>query len=172
MFAWLNGPGRVFREPLPDSTNYLGAYDRSGNLLRMRNSNAEEDDAFEQEKPKEEDEDEEGLGEAEKQERKEAREAEQADAKANQRKLPPAKAGDFRPFPLNNEFRSQSVLSEELREEVWRQVVEEKQTVATVSAVFGIDLRRVAAVVRLKTVEKDWAAKVRSPSVMPVPSVL
>lgn len=125
----------------------------------MRNSNAEEDDASEQEKPREEDEDEEGLDEAEKQERKEAREAEQTDAKANQRKLPPAKAGDLRPFPLNNDFRSQSVLSEELREEVWRQVVEEKQTVATVSAVFGIDMRRVAAVVRLKTVEKDWTAK-------------
>ena len=68
--------------------------------------------------------------------------------------------GDLRPFPLNDHFKSQSVLSEELREEVWRQVVEEKQTVSTVSAVFGIDMRRVAAVVRLKTVEKDWVAKV------------
>ena len=66
----------------------------------------------------------------------------------------------MRPFPLNRTFRSQSVLSEELREEVWRQVVEEQQTVSTVSAVFGIDMRRVAAVVRLKMVEKDWIAKV------------
>ena len=163
MFAWLNGPGRVFQEPLPNSTNYLGAYDKTGGLLRTRNNGAEENETeAEAEQPREEDEDESGLDEAELQQRREAREAELAEAKQSQSRLPPERTGDLRPFPLNREFRSQSVLSEELREEVWRQVVEEKQTISTVSAVFGIDMRRVAAVVRLKTVEKDWVAKVSS----------
>ena len=34
MFAWLKGPGKVFRQPLPGGTNYLSAYDKEGNLLR------------------------------------------------------------------------------------------------------------------------------------------
>lgn len=160
MFAWLNGPGRVFQEPLPSSTNYLGAYDKTGNLLRMRNSGAEDSPEEKQNDKLAEEEDEEGLDEAEKKERRAAREAEAKDAKDGERRLPPERASDLRPFPLNTEFRSQPVLSEELREEVWRQVVELKQSVSTVSAVFGIDMRRVAAVVRLKTVEKDWVAKV------------
>src|SRR5689334_21063428 len=33
-YEWLNGPGRALKEPLPGSTNYLGAYDRYGNLIR------------------------------------------------------------------------------------------------------------------------------------------
>ena len=37
MFRWLNGPGSVFRQPLPGSTNYLNAYDRTGRLLRAKN---------------------------------------------------------------------------------------------------------------------------------------
>lgn len=161
MFAWLNGPGRAFQEALPQSTNYLGAYDKTGSLLRMRNFNAEDDKSGDKEKKAQEEEDDEtALDEAEKQQRREAREAEEADAKDGQRRLPPERASDLRPFPLNRDFRSQSVLSEELREEVWRQIAVEKQTVQTVSAVFGIDMRRVAAVVRLKTVEKEWVEKV------------
>lgn len=33
MYAWLNGHGRVFREPM-GSANYLGAYDNKGNRVR------------------------------------------------------------------------------------------------------------------------------------------
>ena len=35
MFQWLNGPGAAFRDPLPGSTNYLGAYDDKGQLTRV-----------------------------------------------------------------------------------------------------------------------------------------
>lgn len=34
------------------------------------------------------------------------------------------------------------------------------ETIKAVSAELGVDIRRVAAVVRLKEVEKDWEAKV------------
>lgn len=159
MFAWLNGPGRAFREPLKNSTNYLGAYDRTGRLRRGNGqepvADAETKSAKNQEK---EDEDEE-LDEVEKEQRREAKEAaaEAADAKE---KLPAETGEDLKPFPLNRNFRSQSVLSEELREQLWKEVVENKQSVSTVSAVYGVDMRRVGAVVRLKTIEKEWIAKV------------
>lgn len=70
------------------------------------------------------------------------------------------KLNDMRPFPLNENFRSERVLSEELREEVYAKVVGAGVDISTVSAAFGIDLRRVAAVVRLKTIEKSWEAEV------------
>ena len=168
MFAWLNGPGRAFQEPLPNSTNYLGAYDKTGALLRLRDRDPSEDQTDpadaqrNRQKGQQSEEDESDLDDAEREQLQQAREAEaeSGEARDSKRRLPPVRDGDLRPFPLNDQFKSQSVLSEELREEVWRQVVEEKQTVSTVSAVFGIDMRRVAAVVRLKTVEKDWVAKV------------
>lgn len=36
MYAWLNGHGRVFKEPMEGSANYLGAYDNKGNLNRSQ----------------------------------------------------------------------------------------------------------------------------------------
>ena len=38
MFAWLNGVGKVFRDPLPGSTNYLNAYYPDGTLVRLAKS--------------------------------------------------------------------------------------------------------------------------------------
>lgn len=177
MYAWLNGPGRVFREPLPGSTNYLGAYDRSGNLIRLRDSAAEQEETEETDEQLSEDEkakieeDEAGLSDFEKEQRKEQREAEAADEKEGKRtKLPKEKTRDLRPFPLNQSFRSEAVLSEGLREEIYRQVIENGQSVQTVSAVYGVDMRRVAAVVRLKTVEQDWIKQVRYSSVFTPPT--
>lgn len=68
-----------------------------------------------------------------------------------------------RPFPNNTTFVSESVLSEELRNEVYAQVVEQKKSVRAVSIEFGIDMRRVAAVVRLVEMEKRQRAQVRLP---------
>ena len=69
---------------------------------------------------------------------------------------------DNKPFPTNPAFKSQPVLSAESREEIWRRVVAQGETIKSVSAEFGVDMRRVAAVVRLKEVEKTWAAEVSS----------
>ncbi|CAG7936065.1 unnamed protein product [Penicillium salamii] len=59
-----------------------------------------------------------------------------------------------RPFPNNPNFVSESVLSEELRNEVYNRVVEEKKSVRAVSMDLGIDMKRIAAVVRLVELEK------------------
>jgi len=72
-----------------------------------------------------------------------------------------------KPFPSNPLFVSEPVLSEESREEIWRKVVQEGEAIKSVSANFGVDMRRVAAVVRLKEVEKAWEREVSSETLLP-----
>lgn len=36
LYEWLHGPGAALKEPMEGSANYLGAYDRQGNLLRAQ----------------------------------------------------------------------------------------------------------------------------------------
>ncbi|KUI58969.1 37S ribosomal protein S35, mitochondrial [Cytospora mali] len=62
----------------------------------------------------------------------------------------------MRPFPSNPAFISQPVLSEEAREMIWHKVMVNWEGIKAVSAELGVDQRRVAAVVRMKEVEKDW----------------
>ena len=173
MFDWLNGPGKVFKEPLPSSTNYLSAYDRQGKLLRMRKS--------EEQKQLEEDlgnldEDEETLQKQDLDDgRDEAEVMRRADERARKRferqdlesrdGIPRERQTDLRPYPLNQNFQSQAVLSEELRERIYEMVADEDFDLKSVSAAFGVDIRRVAAVVRLKTIEKDWMQEVSDLSV-------
>jgi hypothetical protein len=64
------------------------------------------------------------------------------------------------PFPLNPAFRSHPVLSEELKEEIYQRIVGSGRSVRSVSAELGVSLERVAAVVRLKAVEKQWIEEV------------
>ncbi|KAK6956449.1 hypothetical protein Daesc_001727 [Daldinia eschscholtzii] len=64
-----------------------------------------------------------------------------------------------RPFPLNPHFKSQPVLDDRAREFIWSKIIREGETVKAVSAELGVDIRRVAAIVRLKEVEKDWIAE-------------
>ncbi|KAK4502353.1 hypothetical protein PRZ48_005778 [Zasmidium cellare] len=163
MQAWLNGPGKVFREPLPGSTNYMAAYDKQGKLLRTKRNQGEEgpeEDAVPLEKEPEirKQEEEDGLDEQEMQKRYEQREfIRQRKAERDARGgLPRERPFDMRPYPLNQNFRSQPVLSEDLREVIYQQVAVNGVDVSTVSAAFSVDTRRVAAVVRLKTIEKQW----------------
>ncbi|KJX92662.1 hypothetical protein TI39_contig5832g00011 [Zymoseptoria brevis] len=139
MWEWLNGPGKVFKEPLPGSTNYLSAYDKFGQLVRVKKQR--------QNNPRS------GRGSTENDSDGDQLQS-QAETESG---LPPERASDRRPYPLNQDFRSESVLSESLREELHRQVAERGIDVSTVSAAYGVDVRRVAAVVRLKTIEKQWA---------------
>jgi hypothetical protein len=149
MFSWLNGPGRVFREALPGSTNYLGAYDRSGNLMRLREGPEENEQENKVDLSK--------LNDEEKAKYNKEKEAKAAE---DRNKIPRERASDLRPYPLNNDFRSQAVLSEELRQEIYKKIVVEKVDLSTVSALYGVDMRRVAAVVRLKTIENNWVVEV------------
>lgn len=131
----------MFKEPLPGSTNYLTAYDESGKLLRMK------DQLKSSESSNDEDED-------------DGRERPMKKV-ADLGPIPPETAEDLMPFPQNRQFRSQAVLSEELKDEIWRQVVDSKKSVRTVSVDLSIDMNRVGAVVRLKAIEKQWVEKVR-----------
>jgi hypothetical protein len=175
----MNGPGRQLKETLPSSTNYLGAYDRFGNLVRagpgwQRNNvkkgteeqtppmiEAKEGMTADEKAPKgQEDLDELEAairsGDAEEKEAKTTAKAEQDDSI-----LPPETAEDLRPFPLNQYFRSQPVLSEDLREAIYQRVKRDGATVSLASVEFGVSNERVGAVVRLKQMEKEWVAQVR-----------
>ena len=78
----------------------------------------------------------------------------------NRRELEKNNEVSDRPFPSNMKFQSQPVLSEELKEEVWKQVVQRGKSLRRASVDYYMDIRRVAAVVRLKQVEKQWIADV------------
>ena len=177
MFRWLNGPGSVFREPLPNSTNYLNAYDKSGELIRAKGAKPRAEtyaEAQTQDSTVESDVQDAGLGEddfdtetqsltrrgiqkASKQDRK-LKDGEKVVPKDSG--LPKEEAEDLMPFPMNRQFRSQPVLSEELREEIYKRVMMEGQDVRTVSATLNIEIRRVAAVIRLKALEGEWVKQV------------
>ena len=159
MYRWLEGPGNVFRHPLPNSTNYINAYDQSGALIRAdeskRNEKNDEEDVAE-------------LGESE-----QSKGNEEGDEDAAPKRkygasgpatgdvgIPKETADDLMPYPLNRHFRSQPVLSEELREEIYKRVMVDGQDIRTVSATLSVEMRRVGAVVRLKAVEKQWESEV------------
>lgn len=140
MFSWLNGPGANFKHPLPGSTNYLNAYDPNGRLIRAtnreRSSNPENGS---------EDED---IG---------------ASSEKNLqvgKGIPKESLDDLMPFPMNRQFRSQPVLSEELKDEIskrWK----DGSSVRRISAELQVEMRRVGAVIRLKSVEEQWRREVR-----------
>lgn len=71
--------------------------------------------------------------------------------------------GRTRPFPLNQNFVSESILSEELRNEIYDRVVNQKKSVRAVSVDLGVDMRRVGAVVRLVELEKRQKQQVCVP---------
>lgn len=166
MFAWFDGPGKAFRDPLAGSTNYLSAYDRQGNLRRAgrRDFQAEEEEAEPSEEEILKQEEQEGIDVEEMAERAESRAAQRREKEAVGKALPKERDSDLQPYPLNSNFRSQPVLSEELREEIYHQIVVRKMDLQGVSAAYGIDMRRVAAVIRLKTIEKQWQNEVSNNS--------
>lgn len=151
MYGWLNGPGAKLRYPLPGSTNYLGAYDKQGNLLRATAAptRIREDG---EEGGKEEEPTDGGL---------ESRiNSADKDADTANNELPRENRTDLTPFPLNKQFYSQPVLSEELRERIYETVVKDNLPLSIASTSYKVSMERVAAVVRLKTMEKQWEEQV------------
>lgn len=132
----------MFREPLPGSTNYLSAYDEEGQLLRVKGRPASKE------------------GNRNKvSEESEFRE--KVSSHGPSPSIPPETPDDLAPFPRNRHFKSQPVLSEEMKDEIWHQVVDLKKSVRTVSVDLNVEMSRVGAVVRLKAVEKQWVEQVR-----------
>lgn len=64
------------------------------------------------------------------------------------------------PFPLNPFFRSERVLSEEMRQLLVEEVREKKKPIKVVSIEQGVDARRIAAVLRMKDIERQWKQEV------------
>lgn len=162
MFRWLNGPGRVFKDPLPGSTNYLNAYDAGGNLIRAESKDSPNSQRSVSDKKDEVAEDAEAAAGGRKPLAEKLREERRA-ARSQDVGLPPETAEDLIPFPLNPLFRSHRVLSEELKDEIYKRVMDEKRSIRDVSAALGVEMRRVGAVVRLKAVEKRWEHEVYTP---------
>lgn len=163
MYAWLNGPGQVFRDPLPDSTNYLSAYDKAGRLIRARDTAEKNKSTQENEESDEQNEVDPDSSIEEKDAERLVKEARRQEQESRQRddRLPPESMEDLRPYPQNAQFMSQPVLSVELRDEIFRRVKDEGLDVRTVSTQLGVAIERVGAVVRLKTVEEEWLKQVR-----------
>lgn len=62
----------------------------------------------------------------------------------------------LKPFPMNPYYKNESVLNNATQELIWNKVMLENMSIKAVSAMMSVDMRRVAAVVRLKEVEKQW----------------
>jgi hypothetical protein len=167
------------KEPLPDSTNYLGAYDKYGNLIRagpgyQRGAAKPQEDSkaqltettneaaasTEEVKTPEGQESLDELEIAVRQAEAEEKDTNSTGKAQDDSKLPPETTEDLRPFPLNSYFRSQPVLSEDLREAIYQRVKRDGATVSLASVEFGVSNERVGAVVRLKQMEKEWVAQV------------
>jgi hypothetical protein len=131
LYRWLGTVGENFRNPLPGSTNYLGAYNSLGKLKRVV------------------------AAEAENRNSKTGQPSGDGDGGASTA-LPPETQRDRTPFPLSRTFVSQSVLSEEFRDEIWFRIMKQGKSVREVSANMGVEMSRVGAVVRLKEVELEW----------------
>lgn len=144
MFAWLRGPGKNFQYPLPNSTNYLSAYDSRGNLLRAAKGSEKPKTALNSDNP-------------------DSTALEAAADMEREKKLEKETKEDLKPFPLNQHFVSESVLSEPLRQEIWKRIKVDGRSVRTVSVELGIEMRRVGAVVRLVEVERRMRANVSLP---------
>jgi len=172
MYDWLKGPGKVFRKPLRGSTNYLSAYNKTGDLVRVRKDNRddrtkpgegiEEDETAASERDQNDQsltDDDRDMRAREREMARQTRKAEDEETEARGG-VPRERSIDMRPYPLNQHFTSQPVLSEALREQLYVQVAVEERDLSSVAASFGVDIRRVAAAVRLKTIEKQWEDEV------------
>lgn len=69
-------------------------------------------------------------------------------------------ASSKRPFPLNPTFVSSPILSEDLRNEIYRRVVKQGKSVRAVSVELQVDMRRIGATVRLVELEKRMEKEV------------
>lgn len=173
MLSWLNQTGKEFKIPREDRTPmYLGGlgslsdFDASKAFNASAAAKGQEGSVD----PKEKDNDSNVEGEAEAEDfdpsREERKTAEglggAADGRLDKAREEKRKIGikELTPFPLNNAFSSQPVLSEQFRETIYTKAVEDKMSVRSISAESGVTMERVAAVIRMKQMERDWVKQV------------
>ncbi|KHJ30791.1 putative tyrosine phosphatase protein [Erysiphe necator] len=153
MFKWINRVGKNLKDPLHNSTNYLSAYSVSGNLRGVEERTVEHLRKVEEiktlikERPDIKEEKQIELNRLEEQYSLESK------------ILPAPTRRDMMPFPANKDFISEPVLGPWLQNEIWADVMNRGLTVREVSSLRGVEMGRVAAVVRLLEVEKSWKEK-------------
>jgi hypothetical protein len=153
--------------PRPDRTpNYLGSINREGPGDKAFNASAaargQEGAPTEEPKKEEEENEDSQTFDPNEEERKEAEKKSDSSRNKDTRTKPPRRLEkrELTPFPLNQHFMSQPVLSEEFREIIYLKVTEEKMSVRSVSAEYGVSMERIGAVVRMKQMERDWVQQV------------
>jgi hypothetical protein len=154
MFQWLRGPGKVFKHPLPGSTNYLSAYDPKGQLYRKADSKAQG-----------------GRNEGEEDEDGSFGNSQKDMNLAGPEPIPIEGPTDLKPYPLNPGFTSQPVLAEDIKEAIFKDVSSGVMTVREASERYKVEMSRVGAVVRLKSVESNWKKEVRRSTILSAPSL-
>ncbi|RIA98038.1 eukaryotic mitochondrial regulator protein [Glomus cerebriforme] len=63
------------------------------------------------------------------------------------------------PFPMNPFFKPQPPLNDHAKEEIWVKFTEAEQTPRKIGTDYGISLKRVEAILKLKKMEKDMVKK-------------
>ena len=140
MFRWLDGPGKTFRASATDGPpQYLGSQVPQHRVARHDKKPSEEATTE--------------VGEKDEDESTPSRGRKNASSR-------PSNPMSMIPFPTNLRFKSDPVLSEELKDYIWHRVMVDKVSVRRVSAELHVEMRRVGAVVRLKGLEKEWEAEV------------
>ncbi|KAK4222554.1 eukaryotic mitochondrial regulator protein-domain-containing protein [Podospora fimiseda] len=66
--------------------------------------------------------------------------------------------GKLRPFPSNSDYISEPVLTDAARETIWEYAIDKNMPLKALSAQFSVDIRRIAAVLRMKAIEKKMEA--------------
>jgi len=136
MYAWLCGPGKNFLHASPGATNYLGMYRFMGGGGGLVNRRLEQRNRRAQQR---------GDGDTD------------AAVQQNDQDEPQSWLS---PFPLNKAFFSQPVLSDALKEEIYTRAVEDEEPLSSISVALDVDVRRVAAVIRMKMIEIKWQSEV------------
>ena len=140
MFRWLEGPGQVHKSP-SNGPHYLGSSGAQGRSPRRNQKVAEKSSESQATSD----------GEA-------SATAPRSRGEESGRRPP---RPDLIPFPANRQFKSEAVLSEDLKDHIWHRVMVAQKSIRRVSADLHIEMRRVGAVVRLKSLEKRWEQEVR-----------
>lgn len=176
MLSWLNQAGKEFKVPRDDRTPmYLGGLNSLARFEENKASNAaaaakkQEGSVDPQEETEENDNDDPNVeGEGFDPSQKERRDAEGRTGELEERgkhgvpdeEKRPIGPSELTPFPLNRAFSSQPVLSEKLRELIYLKAVDDKMSIRRISADSGVTMERVAAVIRMKQMERDWVKQV------------
>jgi hypothetical protein len=176
MYQWLLGKGDKFKNPSPNGPNYLDApfAPKKGNAkgkdgdLRGKTPMEEVTEAIGQldEVPASPEVDTDSATQAGS--GKMSDEEEYYDTMNRLKKARGSKSSrrddlevNLQPFPQNPHFISEPVLSEDLKEAIYKDVKMENRTVRETSEHYKVSMERVGAVVRMKQMERDWLEQVR-----------